>query len=45
MIRGDVPFEYLLEVEGMMPGMISFVQPQMEQIAVSVIDTDEVDVK
>ena len=44
-IRGEVPFEYLLEAEGMMPGTISFVQPQMEQIAVSVIDTDEVDVK
>ena len=44
-IRGVVPFEYLLEAEGMMPGTISFVQPQMEQIAVSVIDTDEVDVK
>ena len=28
-----------------MQGTISFVQPQMEQIAVSVIDTDEVDVK
>ena len=44
-IRGEVPFEYLLEAEGMTAGTISYVQPQMEQIAVSVIDTDEVDVK
>lgn len=44
-IRGEAPFDYLLEAEGITPGCVSEVQAQMEQIAVSVIDTDEVDVK
>ena len=44
-IRGEIPVEYLLEVDGIPENCRLFVQPALEQLAVSIIDTDEVDVK
>lgn len=45
MISGELPFEYLLETDGCAAEEVCVAQAAMEQLAVSVIDTDEVDVK
>lgn len=44
-IRRQIPFEYLLEIDQMPVNGAMFVQPSMEQAAVSIIDTDKIDVK
>lgn len=44
-IRGEIPFEYLLQVDGIPEDCRLFVCSTLEQLAVSIIDTDEVDVK
>lgn len=44
-IRGELPFEYLLETDAGDGKESCFVSASLEQLAVSVIDTDEVDVK
>lgn len=44
-IRGQLPFEYLLEAEEIPENCNIFVQPILEQVAVSILDMDEVDVK
>lgn len=44
-IRGELPFEYLLETDTGDLEESCFVNASLEQLAVSVIDADEVDVK
>ena len=45
MIRGVIPFQYVLEAEGINESCIYPVQAFVDQVTVAIIDTGEVDVK
>lgn len=45
MMKEELPFEYVLDAEGIGKDCVYPVQAELEQITVSIIDTDEIDVK